>query len=99
MIKDSTNPILAQRMQPLPTVILIHFEGALVLIDPVKRSDSSDDIEIDDQRANPKISIEREEAPTTSISALTSTLELTRASTFPPRPITTVLIRVPSNFL
>lgn len=49
LIKYLANLIFAQRDQPPPTMILVYFEGYLVLVKPIKRL-NIDDIKVGDQR-------------------------------------------------
>lgn len=66
--------------------VLVYFEGYSVIDEHIDSPNIGLDIEIGEKGAEPKIVIGGEGALTTSMSALTSIPEPTKASTFPPHP-------------
>lgn len=92
LIKDSVISILAQRAQPPPTVILIYFEGILILIEVFDMSDIGDNMEIGNQRAQFEITSGCRD-PDYYTSASTSTSEFDKASIIPLAPLLLVLLR------
>lgn len=93
MMKDSTNPILAQRSHTSLLVISSQFEGPLVPAEPtsIERVDVGIgiDFNIRKKREDSKISTQEEGTPTISTLILASTSKLIGISALPPHPSTT----------
>lgn len=55
LIKDLVNLILAQRVQPSPTAILVYLNGPLILAEPVEGKNTGADIEIESRELSQKL--------------------------------------------
>lgn len=98
LIKDVSNPVLAQRVQPPPTAILAHFKGPTIKAEHIKRPDITVVVDMGEKRAKIENSTTYKEVNTTYTPFLTSTFELDEISTLLPRPIITGLIGMLCEF-